>query len=312
MKTAIFTGFNDSFSELGFDLIESISANFPDEDGDTTYDVYVFNLGLSDDKVDHLKKYKFIKELINPDWDINISKNIREDRPHLRALTVRPFLKKYAKNYDAYIWIDADAYIQSYRAISVFANSSLRYGAAMCTAQHSQYGIYPRNINFRLSRLLSAYGNGMISEYIANKYYNCGIFALSKDSGIWDAWAHEFQSFLNKNNEKFICDQTPFNFIMWKYKFRHLILPEIYNWSVALSPPSINVGERKFYESGSDGRKLEIVHMVANSHKFIFKLIGEDEKYIPSGISVQYGRKNSLNQLEIPDLKYLQGRWVLE
>lgn len=111
--------------------------------------------------------------------------------------------------------------------------------------------------------------------------------------------------------ENKFSDQTPFNYMIWNRKVKHYIMPETYKWSAVMAPPSIDLVRRKFCEPGLDGRDIEIMHMVANSHKLIFQVTGGAQKHSPPEISIQYGRKNSIDKMEIPKCNDLVGRWVL-
>src|SRR6202048_2997487 len=60
-----------------------------------------------------------VTHLVQPGWDFDFPD--RERTPETRkAQLSRPFLRRHFPGYDTYLWIDADAWIQDWRAVELY------------------------------------------------------------------------------------------------------------------------------------------------------------------------------------------------
>ena len=60
-----------------------------------------------------------VSHLIQPGWDFDFPD--RERTPETRkAQLSRPFLRRHFPGYETYLWIDADAWVQDWRAVELY------------------------------------------------------------------------------------------------------------------------------------------------------------------------------------------------
>jgi len=73
-----------------------------------------FDLGCTPQQLQWLKTQ--VNIIQKPDWDIDFPG--KNEAPHyLKGLLARPFLRRYFPNFDIYLWIDADDWVQAWQAV---------------------------------------------------------------------------------------------------------------------------------------------------------------------------------------------------
>src|SRR5437870_6190691 len=64
-----------------------------------------------------------VSHLVQPGWDFDFPD--RERTPEARkAQLSRPFLRRHFPGYDTYLWIDADAWVQDWRAVELYLTAA--------------------------------------------------------------------------------------------------------------------------------------------------------------------------------------------
>ncbi len=64
-----------------------------------------------------------VTHLVHPDWDIDFPG--REHTSEARkAQFARPFLPRHFPGYETYLWIDADAWLQDWRVVELYAGAA--------------------------------------------------------------------------------------------------------------------------------------------------------------------------------------------
>jgi hypothetical protein len=64
-----------------------------------------------------------VTHLVHPDWGIDFPG--REHTPEARkAQFARPFLPRHFPGYETYLWIDADAWLQDWRVVGLYARAA--------------------------------------------------------------------------------------------------------------------------------------------------------------------------------------------
>ena len=112
MKETIITTFSDSnYFHLLKELISSIK-KFPQS---SKISIGVLDGGLKADQIEYLeKKVDYIKKA---NWDIPVSKIRVRGRDYLKNHVSRAYLPKYFPDYEKYIWLDCDTWINDWKAI---------------------------------------------------------------------------------------------------------------------------------------------------------------------------------------------------
>ena len=144
MKTAIVSGCDNKYFHKLFNLYNSLIKNNCLKNADFC----VFSIDLKDEYIKKLSGTN--TKIIEPGWDFKFKFQTHDWK---KILTVRPFLKNYFKDYDNYIWLDADTWVQGNNFINDFANVSSLGKMSIIPEHDINYEInknthkyYPKNI----------------------------------------------------------------------------------------------------------------------------------------------------------------------
>ena len=87
-----------------------------------------FDLGCTPEQLQWLKTQ--VNIIQKPDWDFDFPG--QNEAPHyLKGLLARPFLRRYFPNFDIYLWIDADAWVQDWEAVKLLVKGAAKRGLAV-------------------------------------------------------------------------------------------------------------------------------------------------------------------------------------
>ena len=79
--------------------------------------ICVLDAGLTQDQKDLLSKK--VDEIKKADWDIEVPEFKVKGKEWLKSQVSRAFLPKYFPNYDKYLWIDCDAWVNDLSLIHI-------------------------------------------------------------------------------------------------------------------------------------------------------------------------------------------------
>ena len=191
-----------------------------------------FDLGCTPEQLQWLEtQVNFIKK---PDWDFDFPG--RNEAPeHLKGLLVRPYLRKYFPNFDIYLWIDADAWVQNWKAIDLFVEGASRRGLAIVPEVHraslQQYGKLPEFWKWVYQQYEVNFGVEVANQLYSYPILNAGVFALRKDALHWEIWAEKLNQGLQKSG-CVMTDQFALNLAVYGGGLFNLteMLPAWCNW----------------------------------------------------------------------------------
>ena len=80
--------------------------------------ICILDAGLSDDQKSQLSSK--VEEIKSAEWDIEVPFSKIKGREWLKSRVSRAFLPKYFPNYDKYLWIDCDAWVNDWKTIELY------------------------------------------------------------------------------------------------------------------------------------------------------------------------------------------------
>lgn len=110
-KTIIVTFSDSKYFQLLKELILSIK-RFP-ESNDIS--IGVLDGGLKNEQIEFLSKYTDL--IVKSEWDIKVSDSKIRGRDYLKNGVNRAFLPKYFPNFEKYIWLDCDTWVNDWLGI---------------------------------------------------------------------------------------------------------------------------------------------------------------------------------------------------
>jgi len=273
-QTILVTAADAGFFELLRDLLLSIAAHRPPAKHGSSAALGVFDLGLTAeqrawvaDRVDHV---------VEPGWDLVVPEDRRTANPHLRALTVRPFLPRYFPGYENYLWVDADVWLQHWQVVDLYVGAAQR--AQLAAATHSDR-CYPMKLDvfqYRHRVFAAGFGEAEANDLCFAHHLNAGIFAARGDSPLWAGWAEVFQSAIDASGGRVVNDQTALNYLWHRRGLAVHLLPATCNWQCHLAVPAWRPDLGLFCEPFLPNAVIGAMHLTHRSKDALYQIDGLD------------------------------------
>ncbi len=151
-RLLIVTAADETFVPLLKGLVESLHRHGTPQRGHFA----CLDVGLAAGSRDWLRGYT--DRVVNPEWDIPLDDALAIAKPHLRAITARPFLPRYFPGYDIYLWMDADTWVQEWYAIDWYAAAAADGRLAIAAEVDRSYRQPVDVWKWRMERLFAYYG----------------------------------------------------------------------------------------------------------------------------------------------------------
>ena len=133
-KNAIVSLADANYYPLLIELIDSIK-RFKESE---RLAICILDAGLTNDQKSIL--ISKVDEIKSADWDIEVPDFKIKGREWLKSQVSRAFLPKYFPNYKKYLWIDADAWVNSWEAIELYFKGCENDKLSIATSADRAYG----------------------------------------------------------------------------------------------------------------------------------------------------------------------------
>lgn len=265
MKTAIISLADSKYFHLLNELVESILCK-PES---KNIKICILDGGLDEDQVRTLEKKVF--QIKKPNIDMQISRIGLEKKPYLMGICARLFLRELFPNFEKYIWIDSDAWLNSWNAIDLLLKASDRGKLAIVSMSDRHTGRvlkvnwFLRGLGFVKSQnykhaITSGYSTAISRKVGLEPHLNAGVFCLENNSEFWDVWLKEFR-FAVKKGRVFGSDQIALNIAVHILGQSADILPHYCNWIPRLSNTKFDIEKNTFVEGYTPHHEIGIVHL---------------------------------------------------
>ena len=101
-----------------FDLLEELIDSIKSFKESSQVSICILDAGLTDKQ--KLKLSEKVDEIKNAEWDIEVPSYKVTGKDWLKSQVSRAFLPNYFPNYEKYLWIDCDAWVQDWSAIELY------------------------------------------------------------------------------------------------------------------------------------------------------------------------------------------------
>ena len=233
--------------------------------------ICILDAGLTNEQVNVLKP--LVDEIKKAEWDIEIPNYKIKGREWLKSQISRAFLPRYFPNYNKYLWIDCDAWVNDWEAVNMFFKGCDNNKLAIVPSISPGYRNVGkvrwvfRNLSIVKTQNFKHAMNSGLPNDIARKiafapHLNIGVFALEKNSKIWEDW----QSLLKKTLLKgrvFGSEGLAINILVYYYNVKTEFLPARYNWILSHLLPKFDTANKTFVEPFLPNYKIGIMHLAA-------------------------------------------------
>jgi hypothetical protein len=221
-----------------------------------------------------------VTHLVCPGWDIDFPGRSRTPEGR-KAQFARPFLPRHFPGYETYLWMDADAWLQDWRAITLFVEAARGGRLAIVPEIDRAYKRHykrPKLFGLTLAwkNYREAFGWRVADRLGRNPMVNCGVFALRGDAPHWRVWA-QIMAQVAQRTRFFFIEQTALNYTIFSERLPVDFLPAYCNWMPGDAAPAFDAGRGVFVEPYSPHEVIGIMHLAGADHKtrvFTLNLVG--------------------------------------
>ena len=255
-SSILVSGSDSAYFPLLRELIASVRAQ-PEGAGSA---LGVLDCGLASSEVAWCRSQGAV--VVEPGWDVTFSAGLTV-APSFRAMTARPFLRRYFPGYETYLWLDSDVWVQRWSAVALFLEAAGLGDIAIVPEVHRSYA------NFRDGRddfeaangraYSEAYGEARAAWLIRRPLNNAGVFAMRAASPAWDVWAAALADAAQRSTN--MIDQIALNAAMHDGRIREVRLPANCNWIAHLATPAWDDSRQAFVEPDPPFEPIGILHM---------------------------------------------------
>ena len=268
---AIVTLADSNYFELLEELINSIKAHEESKD----ISICVLDSGLTKEQVNILKSKVY--SVKKAKWDIEIPSYKVRKKEWLKSQVSRAFLPNYFPEFDKYLWIDCDAWINSWSAINLYFRACEDGKLGITQSIGPGYRIMSK-VKWLLGRIAviksqnykHAKSSG-VEDSIARKlafapHINIGVFSLEKNSKCWKIWQENLKKTLSKG-KVFGSEGLAINIAVYHDNVEVEFLPLKCNWITSHLLPKYDVKHQTFVEPFLPNEKIGIMHLAAGIWK---------------------------------------------
>ena len=272
MKSKTIVTLADSnYFELLEELIDSIKAH--EESKDVA--ICVLDAGLNNEQLSILKKK--VHSVKKAEWNIKVPGYKVLKKEWLKSQVSRAFLPQYFPEFEKYLWIDCDAWVNSWSAVDLYFKACSNGKLGITQSIGPGYRIMSK-VKWILGKIAivksqnykHAKSSG-IEDAIARKlafapHINIGVFSLEKNSKCWEIWQQNLKKTLAKG-KVFGSEGLAINIAVYHDNVEVEFLPLKCNWITSHLLPKYDIDNNTFVEPFLPNEKIGIMHLAAGLWK---------------------------------------------
>ena len=268
MKKNVIVSLADSnYFELLNELIDSIK-NF-EKSKDTA--ICILDAGLTSEQKKILSKK--VDEIKSAEWDIEVPAIKIKGKEWLKSQVSRAFLPKYFPNYERYLWIDCDAWVNDWQSVELYFKAceggklgitqTLGPGYKIMSKVNWLFGKIAiiKSQNFKHA-VKSKIGLSKARKLAFAPHINIGVFSLEKNSSGWTSWQKNLVQTLKSGNI-FGSEGLAINMSVYIDELETEFLPLNCNWIASNLLPKFDEIKNTFVEPYLPNYKIGIMHLAA-------------------------------------------------
>ena len=268
MKKNVIVSLADSnYFELLNELVDSVKSF--EKSKDTA--ICILDAGLSDEQKNILSKK--VDEIKSAEWDIDVPAFKVKGKEWLKSQVSRAFLPKYFPNYEKYLWIDCDAWVNSWESVELYYKAcedgklgitqTLGPGYKIMSKVNWLFGKIAiiKSQNFKHA-IKSKIGIIKARKLAFAPHINIGVFSLEKDSPGWASWQKNLEQTLKSGNI-FGSEGLAINMSVYVDELETEFLPLNCNWIASNLLPKFDEIKKTFVEPYLPNHEIGIMHLAA-------------------------------------------------
>ena len=237
--------------------------------------ICILDAGLTDDQKQKL--HTKVDEIKSAEWDIEVPGYKVRGKEWLKSQVSRAFLPKYFPNYEKYLWIDCDAWVNDWNCVELYFKACDSGKLGITQSIGPGYRITSR-VNWLFGRLAiiksqnfkhavkSKIGFDKARKLAFAPHINIGVFSLEKNSDGWKSWQDNLFQTLKAGNI-FGSEGLAINMSVYIDNLETEFLPLNCNWITSNLLPKYDEDNQTFVEPFLPNNKIGIMHLAAGIWK---------------------------------------------
>ena len=266
-KNAIISLADSNYFELLNELVDSIKSF----DESKNVAICILDAGLTDQQKSILDKK--VDEIKSAEWDIEVPAFKVKGKEWLKSQVSRAFLPKYFPDYEKYLWIDCDAWVNNWECIELYFKACENGKLGITQTLGPGYKIMSK-VNWLFGKIAiiksqnfkhaikSKIGLSQARKLAFAPHINIGVFSLEKNSPGWESWRKNLIQTLKSGNI-FGSEGLAINMSVYIDNFETEFLPLNCNWIASNLLPKFDEEQNTFVEPYLPNHKIGIMHLAA-------------------------------------------------
>ncbi len=237
--------------------------------------ICVLDAGLSEEQKNKLLSK--VDEIKSAEWDIKVPESKIKGREWLKSQVSRAFLPKYFPNYEKFLWIDCDAWVNDWQTVELYFKACDDNKLGITQTIGPGYKITSK-VNWVFGKLAviksQNFKHAVKSKINLDKarklafapHINIGVFSLEKNSKSWEIWQNNLRETL-KGGDIFGSEQLAMNISVYHDNIETEFLPLNCNWITSNLLPKFDEVNNTFVEPYLPNYKIGIMHLAAGIWK---------------------------------------------
>ena len=273
-KNAIISLADSNYFELLNELVNSIKRFEKSKE----VEICIMDAGLEKHQLEILEKK--VDKIKKAEWDIEVPSFKVKGREWLKSQVSRAFLPNYFPGYEKYLWIDADAWVNSWNSIELYFKGCENNKLAIATSADRAYGRVLRaewligsiakikSQNYKHAKS-SGFSEKIAREVALKPHLNIGVFSLEADSPHWEVWQKNLKKALS-SGKIWGSEQIAMNVTIYSDNLEVEILPAYCNWTLT-EAIKFDKSRNTFVEPYLPNHEIEIIHLAGKNNDNIRK-----------------------------------------
>ena len=258
-----------------FSLLEDLVDSIKKFKESNNVAICILDAGLTEDQ--KKKLLGKVDEIKSAEWDIEVPDYKVKGKEWLKSQVSRAFLPKYFPNYEKYLWIDCDAWINDWNCIELYFKACDKGKLGITQTIGPGYKITSK-VNWLLGKLAivksqnfkhavkSNIGYDKARKLAFAPHINIGVFSLEKNSKGWNSWQENLSKTLKAGNI-FGSEGLAINMSVYIDDLETEFLPLNCNWITSNLLPKYDEEKKTFVEPYLPNYKIGIMHLAAGLWK---------------------------------------------
>ena len=237
--------------------------------------ICILDAGLTQEQKENLSGK--VDEIKSAEWDIEVPGYKVKGKEWLKSQVSRAFLPKYFPNYEKYLWIDCDAWVNDWSSVDLYFKACDGGELGITQTVGPGYKITSK-VNWLVGKLAiiksqnfkhavkSNVGYDKARKLAFAPHINIGVFSLEKDSKGWSIWQNNLSKTLKAGNI-FGSEGLAINMSVYIDNLETEFLPLNCNWITSNLLPKYDEQKRTFVEPYLPNYKIGIMHLAAGIWK---------------------------------------------